>query len=77
MDRPNPRRFDPITREELRIWRRLTPGQRIRALLDAREFATGLIRGRLRRKGPHLSDREINLQILEEIARAGRTPPRP
>jgi phage terminase Nu1 subunit (DNA packaging protein) len=70
-------RFDPIDLEQMRLLGRLTPGQRIRVMLDARELAMGLIRGRLRRQYPHLSLREINLKVLEEIARAERKPPRP
>jgi hypothetical protein len=46
-------------------------------MLDARELAVGLIRGRLRRRYPHLSSREINLKVLEEITRAQRTPSGP
>ena len=62
--------FDPIDREQVRMLRQLTPGQRIRRLLDARELAVGLHRGRLRRRYRDLSPREINLKVLEEIARA-------
>jgi hypothetical protein len=70
-------RFDPIDLEQIRLLGRLTPGQRIRVMLDARELAVGLIRGRLRRQHPHLSPRDINLKVLEEIDRAKqRTPPR-
>jgi phage terminase Nu1 subunit (DNA packaging protein) len=69
--------FDPIDLEQMRLLGRLTPGQRIRVMLDARELAVGLIRGRLRRQYPDLSLRDINLKVLEEIARAERTPPRP
>jgi hypothetical protein len=39
-------------------------------MFDARELVVGLIRGRLRRQHPDLSLREINLKVLEEIARA-------
>lgn len=56
---------------------KLSPAQRIQAMLDARELAVGLIRGRLRRRHPQLSRREINLKVLEEIERAQRTPPGP
>lgn len=70
-------RFDPIDLEQMRLLGRLTPGQRIRVMLNARELAVGLIRGRLRRQYPDLSLREINLKVLEEIARAERTAPRP
>lgn len=59
-------RFDPITPEQLRIIR-LSPGQRIKAMLDARELAVGLIRGRLQRKYPDLSPRELNLKVLEVL----------
>ena len=63
--------------EQMRQWGRLTPGQRIQVLIDARDLAVGLIRGRLRRRYPRLSTREINLKVLEEIERAQRTPPGP
>jgi hypothetical protein len=40
-------------------------------------LAVGLIRGRLRRLYPHLSDAEINLKMLEEVSGVERTLPRP
>ena len=58
--------FDPVDLEQLRLRGQLSPGQRIRAMLDARELAVGLIRGRLRRQYPHLSTRAINMKLLEE-----------
>jgi hypothetical protein len=70
-------RFDPIDVEQIRMSARLTPGQRIQRMLDARELAVGLIRGRLRRRYPDLPSRELNLKVLEEIERAQRTPGRP
>lgn len=70
-------RFDPIDIEQIRLLSKLTPGQRIQRLLDARELAVGLIRGRLRRRYPHLSTREINLKVLEELARAAGKNSRP
>jgi len=66
-------RFDPVDEEQLRLLARLTPGQRIQRMLDARELAVGLIRGRLRRRYPDLTSRELNLKVLEEIERAQRT----
>jgi hypothetical protein len=36
-------------------------------MLDARELAVGLIRGRLQRKYPDLSPRELNLKVLEVL----------
>ena len=62
-------RFDPVDLEQMRLLGRLSPGQRIRVMLEARDLAVGLIRGRLRLQYPDLSLREINLKVLEEIAR--------
>ncbi len=66
-------RFDPVDLEQVRMLGRLFPGRRIQTMLDARELAVGLIRGRLRRQYPDLSLRVLNLKILEDVARAGRT----
>ena len=70
-------RFDPLDLEQMRLRGRLSPGRRVQALLDARELAVGLIRGRLRRQHPDLSPRELNLKVLEELARVQRTSPGP
>jgi len=70
-------RFDPVDMEQVRLLSRLPPGGHIRVMLDARELAVGLIRGRLRRRYPDLSTRALNLKVLEEVARAGRTRPGP
>ncbi len=64
--------FDPVDLEQMRLLACLSPGQRIQVMLDARELLVGLIRGRLRRQYPHLSLRELNLRVLEEITRAER-----
>jgi hypothetical protein len=55
----------------------LTAGQRIQRMLDARELAVELIRGRLRRRYPDLSTRELNLKVLEEVKRDQRPRRRP
>jgi len=73
----HPYRFDPVDVEQLRLLSRLPPGRRLQVMLDARELAVGLIRGRLRRQYPDLSLRELNLKVLEEIDRVQRTPPGP
>jgi hypothetical protein len=70
-------RFDPVDVEQIRLLGRLSPGGRIRVMLDARELAVGLIRGRLRRQYPDLSLRELNMKVLEEIDRVGRMCPGP
>lgn len=77
MDKTKTYRFNPVDVEQMRLLGRLTPGQRIQRLLDARELLVGMSRGRLRRQHPELSDREINLKVLEEIERAKRISPGP
>lgn len=77
MNKAEDYRFDPVDLELMRLVGRLTPGQRIQRLLDARELLVGMSRGRLRRQYPELSDREINLKVLEEIERAKRISPGP
>jgi hypothetical protein len=56
--------------EQIKLLAKIPPHKRVRAMLDARELAVGLIRGRLRRKYPTLSVNMLNLKVLEEIARA-------
>jgi phage terminase Nu1 subunit (DNA packaging protein) len=62
-----PYQFDPVDVDRLRMLSQLTAGGRIRLMLSARELAVGLMRGRLRRRYPHLTTREINLKLLEEL----------
>jgi hypothetical protein len=61
--------FDTVDLDQMRLLGKLSSGQRIRAMLDARELATGLIRGRLRQQYPHLSLRAINMKLIEEVSR--------
>jgi hypothetical protein len=61
--------FGPVDLDQMRLLAKLTAGQGIGVLLDARELAAGLIRGRLRRQYPGLSPWAINLKLLEEVSR--------
>jgi hypothetical protein len=70
-------RFDPVDLDLMRLRASLTPGQRIRSMLDARELVVGLMRGRLQRHYPELSLREINLRLLKEVERVRRAAPGP
>jgi len=65
MNDPSTCRLDPVNLEQMRLLAEMEPCQRVRVMLDARELAVGLIRGRLRRRYPHLSLREINLKVVE------------
>jgi hypothetical protein len=77
MQKPKTYRFDPVDVDLMVVRGRLSPGQRIQAMLDARELAVGLIRGRLRRRFPDLPLAALNLKVLEEIDRVERTNPGP
>ena len=65
-------RFDPTDHAFMRVRGRLSPGARLQAMLDAREWVVAAMRVRLRCRYPDLSPQEINLKIIEEIDRADR-----
>jgi hypothetical protein len=60
---------DPPDETQVKLLSGLTGAQRVRIMLEARELAVGLIRGRLRRQYPELSVNAINMKVLEEIDR--------
>ena len=70
-------RFDPVDHNFMRIRGRLSPGERLQAMLAAREWVFAAHRARLQRLNPDLSPVEINLRVLEEIERAERRQARP
>jgi hypothetical protein len=70
-------RFDPIDHNFMRLRGRLNPGERLLAMLAAREWVVSATRARLSRRYPDLSPHEINLKVLEEIERAERRQVRP
>jgi hypothetical protein len=69
------RRFTHTDMELMRLRLSLSPGQRIQAMLDARALVVGVIRGRLRNQYPDISEKELNLKMLEEIERAQNIKP--
>ena len=68
-DEPYLTDFEPIDWAEYERWARLSPGARIQTAINAHRLAAGLIRGRLRRRYPHLSDAEITFKMLAEFER--------
>ena len=70
-------RFDPLDPDQVRLLLRLSPGERIRVMLDAQALAKGLIMGRLRRQYPDLSPIELGFKFVEDIERAKQTRPGP
>jgi len=69
--------FDPVDHRFMRLRGRLSPGERLQAMLAAREWVVSAMRSRLARRYPDLSPEEINLKVLEEIDRAERRQARP
>ncbi|MFQ6057342.1 MAG: hypothetical protein ACE5MB_00480 [Anaerolineae bacterium] len=63
--------WGPLDLEQLRLLARVSVAKRIRAMLEAQAMAMGIVRGRLRRQYPHLTQREINLLVLKEVSRHG------
>ncbi len=55
----------------------MTPVQQIYSMWQTRALLVGMKRGRLRRQYSDLTERELNLKLLEEIDRAGQTRRRP
>lgn len=77
MDSEPKYQFDPVDHNFMRLRGRLTPGERLLAMLAAREWVVSATRARLCRRYPDLSPQEINLKVLEEIERAERRQTRP
>ena len=69
--------FDPIDIAQMRMRASLSPARRIQVMLDARDLVVGLMRGRLRKRYPDLSDRNINLKLIEELSHVRTSFPRP
>ncbi|MCB0245720.1 MAG: hypothetical protein KDI12_20070 [Anaerolineae bacterium] len=70
-------RFDPVDIDQVRLLLNLSPGERIRVMLDAQALAKGLIMGRLRRQYPDLPPEELGLKFIQEIERGKQTRPGP
>jgi len=62
-------RFEMPDPEQLKILARVSPARRVRVMLDAQAFLKATLRARLRRQYPSLSRRELNLKLVQELAR--------
>jgi hypothetical protein len=60
--------FDRVDIQQMKLRASLSSSRRIQVMLDARELILGLKRGRMRNRYPGLSDREINLKLIEELS---------
>ena len=69
--------FTSTDPDQVMLLAKIPAPQRVRTMLEARELAVGLIRGRLRRRYPHLSVNALNLKVLEELNNAEHRTARP
>jgi hypothetical protein len=53
----------------MRLLARVPVAKRLRVMLEAQALAMSIVRGRLRRQNPHLSQRELNLLVIQEVSR--------
>jgi hypothetical protein len=60
---------EPIDWAEYERWARLSPGARVQTAINAHRLVFGLLRGRLRRQHPDLSDTEITRKLWAELER--------
>ncbi len=65
-------RFDSVDHRFMRIRGQLTPGERLQAMLVAREWVINAMRSRVARRYPHLSPQQVNLKVLEDLDYAER-----
>lgn len=63
------RRFTHTDIDLMKARMKLSSGQRIQAMLDARAILFGIMRGRIRHQYPDIAERELNLKVIEEIDR--------
>jgi hypothetical protein len=77
MDTVETYQIDPPDMEAIRLTARLSASMRIRRLLNTRALLVAIMRGRLQRQYPHVSARELNLKVLEEIERVEKSHTRP
>jgi hypothetical protein len=75
MQNANSPRFDPVDQQQVLLLSKLPPEKRLRLMLEARQLALGLVRGRLRQQFPQLSDAQLNLKALEALGHAPRKIP--
>ena len=61
--------WGPLDLDQMRLLARVPVAKRIRSMLEAQYLVMSIVRGRLRRQHPDLSQREINLLVLEEVSR--------
>ncbi len=63
----NNSRWGPVDHDQLRLLGKLPFQKRIRRIIEAQNFAMSIVRGRLRRQFPQMTQQELNLRVLREL----------
>lgn len=58
---------DPVDWQQLELLARLSPAERLLAMMAASEFALAGLRGAFRRRYPELSPSELNMRVLAYV----------
>lgn len=58
---------DPIDWQQLELLSRIPPEKRALAMMEATEWVLAGLRGTLRKRFPHWSQRELNLRVLAYV----------
>jgi hypothetical protein len=56
--------LEPIDREQLELLARLTPAERVLAMMRAQAFVMAGLRGAFARRFPEFSQSELNMKVL-------------
>jgi hypothetical protein len=67
--------FGHVDPDYVRFLGNLPAYKRVHLMLKAREMALGLIRGRIKKFNPDLSERELNIKVLETTTHVRQKPP--
>lgn len=59
--------LDPVDWQQIELLARLSPAQRLLAMMAASEFALAGLRGAFRRRYPELSQSELNMRVLAYV----------
>ncbi|MBI3538244.1 MAG: hypothetical protein HY070_11900 [Chloroflexi bacterium] len=62
-----PVELDPIDWQQIELLARLTPAQRLSAMMDASDFALAGLRGTFRKRFPEISSSELNMRVLAYV----------
>ena len=61
------RRLEPIDRQQMEIWRRMTPARRLDLVFQAYQLALEMVRATERQAHPEMTQEELNWHITRRM----------